>query len=74
MNTISLLVMALSSIFCVLFRQSMNPILLAMVFQQLIGLHGCMIGLLHTMADMEKQMVSIGRCFGMFLLPQEEKG
>jgi ATP-binding cassette subfamily C (CFTR/MRP) protein 1 len=50
----------------------MNPVLLAMVFQQLIGLHNCMIGLLHTMANMEKQMVSIQRCFKMFQLPQEE--
>lgn len=32
-----------------------------------------MIGLLHTMANIERIMVSIQRCFQLFELPQEAK-
>ena len=59
MNNISLLLMLFASIFCIIFRHSMSPVLLAMVFYQMLGLHGTMIGLLHTLANLEKKMVSV---------------
>jgi ABC-type multidrug transport system fused ATPase/permease subunit len=59
MNNISLLLMLFSSVFCILFRHTMDQVLLAMVFYQMLGLHGTMIGLLHTLANLEKKMVSV---------------
>jgi hypothetical protein len=59
MNNISLLLMLFSSVFCILFRHTMDQVLLAMVFYQMLGLHGTMIGLLHSLANLEKIMVSV---------------
>ena len=63
MNMISIGVLASSTITCILLKDTISPVLLAMLFQQVLGLHGSMIGIFHSMGDLEKKMVGIQRCF-----------
>jgi len=60
---ISIGVLATSTITCILLKDSINPVLLAMLFQYVLGLHGSMIGFFHSMGNLEKSMVGIQRCF-----------
>jgi len=59
MNMISIGILTFSTIMCIILKDSINPVLLAMVFQYVLNLHGCMIGLFHCMGDLEKKMVGI---------------
>ena len=54
MNMISILVLGTSSISCILFKDSIHPVLLAMVFQHVLGLHDCLIGFFHCLSNVEK--------------------
>lgn len=69
MTIVGIVVMILGSVFCILYRYQTDPILLTMVLQQVMGVNGNMIGLLHSMANMEKTMISVQRCFNMYEVP-----
>jgi len=56
---ISICVLASSTITCILLKDSIDPVLLAMLFQYVLGLHDVMIGFFHSMGDLEKMMVGI---------------
>jgi ATP-binding cassette subfamily C (CFTR/MRP) protein 1 len=63
MNMISVVVLAFSTISCIILKDKINPVVLAMVFQYVLKLHGCMIGLFHCSGNLEGMMVGIQRCF-----------
>lgn len=63
MNMISIVMLAVSTALCIVLRDFIDTVVLALVFQYTLSLHGSMIGLFHTFSDVEKQMVQIKRCF-----------
>ena len=74
MNMISIIMLAFSTTFCVIFKEDIHPVLLAMVFQYVLGLHDVLIGFFHCLSDVEKQLVGVQRCLQLQAIPQEKFG
>ena len=70
---ISITVLAFSTVTCILLKDTIDPVLLAMVFSYVLSLHGSMIGFFHCMGDLEKKMVGIQRCLQILEIPQEKR-
>jgi hypothetical protein len=65
MDFVSITLMATATVVCVIFRDTEDPVFLAMVFQYILNVQEYLVLLLYFMGDLEKQMVSITRCFNL---------
>merc|ERR1719197_1685791 len=74
MNMISISILTVSTVSCILLKDTIDPVLMAMVFSYVLSLHGSMIGFFHCMGDLEKKMVGIQRCLQILEIPQENRG
>lgn len=69
MDLVAILLMAGSSAICFAFRESEDPVLVAMTLSYIIQLQGFLLELLYQLGDLERQMVSIQRCFELLKIP-----
>jgi len=53
--------------------QGVDPIMIAMAFQQVVHLGYRMNGLIHISGDFEKKLSSVQKCFRLLEIPQEKK-
>lgn len=69
MDIVSIILMASATVICVEFREKENQVLLAMVFSYILQLQGYLINMLYYLGDLEKNMVSVVRCFKILEIP-----
>ena len=63
MNMLSIVVMASSTVVCMIYRSKEDPVLLAMVLSYILQLQAYLTNCLFNCGDFEKSMVSVQRCF-----------
>ena len=63
--------MTVISIFCVLFRNKSNPVMLAMLLTYALTVQANTIMTIRTMMTIEARMVNAQRCFNLLKVPQE---
>lgn len=71
MDLVSIVLMISATVLCVVYKEKEDPILLAMVFSYILQLQGYLINMLYFMGDLEKNMVSVIRCYKLLDIPQE---
>lgn len=73
MDFLAIFLMGGASAICFAFREKEDPVLVAMTLTYIIQLESFLIGLLYSMGDLERQMVSVQRCFEVLKIPQERQ-
>lgn len=68
------MIMVLACSFCVLFKDQSDPVMLGMLLTYIINLTDLLLYLLYLIGQIERQMVSVQRCFKLLQIPQEDPG
>lgn len=69
MDFISLLVLAFSSAFCIIYRNSVNEVLLAMLLTYILLLQDYILWTVKCVSMIEARMVNVDRCFKILTIP-----
>ena len=57
--------------FCVLYRDSASPVMLALLLSYSVTLQAYVISTIRMMMQIESRMVNADRCLGLLKIPQE---
>ena len=72
MNVVSIIFMICGVSSCILFRNSENKIMLALVLSSVLDLNHHMLHGIYMIGQVEKSMINVQRCFELLKIPQEQ--
>jgi hypothetical protein len=69
MDVISVMIMTSATLICIVLREDIDPVILSMVLAKTLELEVYTSDLLQKFGNIEKNMVSIQRCFKVYEIP-----
>ncbi|CDW87468.1 abc transporter [Stylonychia lemnae] len=73
LDAISISVMALACSFCLVFKDSSDPVMIGMLLTYILNLTDLLLYLMYLISQIERKMVSVQRCFKLLDIPQESE-
>ena len=69
LDAISITVMALGCSFCIVFKDSSDPVMLGMLLTYILNLTDQLLYLMYLLSQIERKMVSVQRCLKILEIP-----